>query len=308
MKIAVYGAGGVGAYFGGRLAMAGADVHMIARGDHLKALKNEGLSVESIHGDFDTNVPATDDPADVGECDYVLVCVKSYDTEEVADQLAPMIGSNTTVISLQNGVNNEEILAEAIGREHVVGGVAYIFSTISQPGFITHTDGPARIIFGELDGTKSDRTTSFLEICERAEGMEGTLSTNIFSDLWKKYVFICAQSGVTATTRLSIGDIREVKEPWTLFQYLLEEGVAVASAEGIELPEDTVTEWVEFAQNLEADASSSLHYDMTRGNRMELEALHGALVKKANEHNVSAPRSRTIYAILRPWALKNAQL
>lgn len=307
MKVAVYGAGGIGAYFGGRLAEAGADVHMIARGTHLEALQNKKLEVESVHGDFTVDVPATDDPDEIGMCDYVLFCVKSYDTIEAANNLGPLIGDDTAVISLQNGVDNEEKLVEKVGDEHVMGGIAYIFSTIAEPGVIEHTGGPAKIIFGELDGTRSERATTFLEWCDQASGLEGELSENIWLDIWEKYTFICAQAGATAAIQLPIGDIREVEESWELFRDLLHEVVQVAAAEGIDIPESTVNEWIEFAQDLEPDAYSSLYYDLKNGNRMELEALHGTLLQKAEEHGVRIPRSSTVYAILRPWAVKNAR-
>lgn len=306
MKIAVYGAGGVGAYFGGRLAKAGADVHLIARGNHLEALQEEELEVESIRGDFSVDLPATNEPADIGECDFVLFCVKSFDTQSAARKLEPHLGDDTAVLSLQNGVDNEEKLVDAVGREHVMGGVAYIFSTIGEPGAIEHTDGPARIIYGELDGSRSERVERFHELCEQADGMEGVLSEDIWTDLWNKYTFISAMSGVTAAIRLPIGHIHEVDESWDLFLGILDEVRDVAAAEGVDVTEDVIGDWIEFAQDLDHDTYSSLHYDMTNGKRMELEALQGTVVRKADEHGIAVPRSRAVYSILRPWAVKNA--
>jgi len=305
MKIAVYGAGGVGAYFGGRLAQAGADVHLIARGEHLEALKRNGLDVESIHGDFGVDLHATSDPADIGECEYVLFCVKSFDTESAARNMEPLLGDETAVISLQNGVDNEEKLVSVIGREHVMGGIAYIFSTISEPGSIAHTDGPARIIYGELDGDRSDRAERFDDLCERADGMEGVLSDDIWTDIWNKYALISAVSGVTAAIRLPIGAIRDVDESRELFVDLLSEVQRVADAEGVEVTDEVLEEWIEFIGDLDRDTYSSLHYDMTNGKRMELEALQGTVVRKADEHGIDVPRSRTVYSILKPWAARN---
>lgn len=304
MKVAVYGAGGIGGYFGGRLSKAGADVHLIARGDHLEELQNHGLRVESVHGDFAADLSATKDPADIGPCDYVLFCVKSYDTTKVARQLDPLI-DDTAVISLQNGVTNEERIATEIGRDHVVGGVAYIFSTIREPGTIEHTGSPARIIFGELDGSPTDQVERFLEYCERADGMEGVLSEDIWHELWSKYTFICAQSGVTAAIRLPIGEIREVEASWELFTDILYEVANVAAAEGVIISEETLDEWIDFAHDVDPGAYSSLHYDMTHGKRMELEALHGTVVRKADEHGVDVPATRAVYEILRPWQVRN---
>lgn len=306
MKIAVYGAGGVGAYFGGRLAQAGADVHLIARGAHLEALESGGLEVQSVDGDFSVDLPATSDPTAIGECDLVLFCVKSFDTRSAAEKLGPLLGEDTAVLSLQNGVDNEEHLAEEIGRDRVLGGVAYIFSTIGDPGVIEHTGGPARIVYGELDGTRSDRIERFDELCRRADGMEGVLSEGIWTELWNKYVFICAMSGTTAAIRLPIGAIRDVDESWELFVGMLEETQEVAMAEGVDVTDEVVDEWIEFARDLDPEMYSSLHYDMTNGKRMELDALQGTVVRKADEHDLDVPRSRTVYSILRPWAETNA--
>lgn len=303
-RIAVYGAGGVGGYFGGRFAQGGADVHLLARGEHLEALRRDGLRVESVHGDFEADLPATDDPTDVGPCDYVLVCVKSFDTATVAENLDPLLGAETAVVSLQNGVTNEGTLADRVGPERLMGGVAYVFSTIGDPGVVEHTGGPARLVFGELDGRRTERAERFLAACERG-GVDATLSTEIEVELWKKFAFICAQAGVTAAARLPIGEIRETAESWALFRRLLSEVVAVAAAEGVDLPEGTVDSWVEFAEDVDADSYSSLHYDMTHGKRMELEGLHGTVVRKAASHGVAVPASETVYAVLRPWAARN---
>ena len=153
MKIAVYGAGGVGGYFGGRLALAGHEVHLIARGDHLDAIRQHGLRVDSVRGGFHTRTPATDDPAPIGPCDVVLFCVKSYDTAAAASRLAPLLGDATAVVSLQNGVDNESTLADVIGWRHVVGGASFIFATITGPGVVDHTGGPASLAFGEFART-----------------------------------------------------------------------------------------------------------------------------------------------------------
>ena len=303
-SVAVYGAGGVGAYVGGRLAQGGADVSLIARGDHLVALREEGLRVESVHGDFALDLPATDDPAEVGPVDYVLVTVKAFDTETVAENLGPLLHEDTAVISLQNGVDNEATLADAVDGDRVLGGVAYIFSTIAEPGVVEHTGGPARIVFGELDGRRSDRAEAFLDLCEAGD-LDAELSTDVESDVWEKFAFICAQAGATAAVGLPIGEIRETSESWELFRHLVEETVAVARAEGIALPDDTVDRWVAFAEDLDADAYSSLHYDKTHGKRMELEAFQGSVIRRADARGVSVPASEAVYAVLRPWARRN---
>lgn len=305
MKIAVYGAGGVGAYFGGRLARAGADVHLIARGDHLDALRRDGLRVESVDGDFSADLPATDDPADIGRCDIVLFTVKSFDTAAAARELDPLLGDDTAVVSLQNGLDNEETLAAEIGREHVMGGVAYIFSTIADPGVVEHTGGPTSFTFGELDGAHSDRAERFLEWCDRADGMEAELSDAIRTDLWEKAAFICAQAGMTAAVRLPLGEIRSHEESRGMYRQIVEEVCRVGRATGVDLSEGTVGRWMEFAEDLDADSYSSLHYDMTHDKPMELDALHGAVVQRGREHDIAVPMNEAVYAILQPWAQRN---
>lgn len=306
MKVAIYGAGGVGGYFGARLADAGANVHLIARGDHLRALQRDGLTVESIHGDTHVDLPATDDPAEIGVCDFVLFCVKSFDTEAAASAAEPLVGDGTAVISLQNGLDNERVLADELGGEHVMGGVAYIFSTIAEPGVVEHTGGPGSIVFGELDNRRSSRAERFLDWCERA-GIDATIPEDIHAALWEKAAFICAQSGLTATVRLPLGDIRDTPETWSLYRQVIEEAEAVARAEGASVRDDLVDHWLDFAHDLDADAYSSLHYDMTHGKPMELEALHGAVRRRATEQDIEVPATDAIYAILRPWANRNAK-
>jgi 2-dehydropantoate 2-reductase len=304
MKLAVYGTGGVGGYFGGRLALAGADVHLIARGPHLDALRTRGLKVISTKGDFRVDLPATDDPSEIGECDYVLFSVKSFDTVEAAARLGPMIGEATAVLSLQNGIDNEEKIGRAVGPGHVMGGAAYIFSTIAEPGVVAHTGGPARIVFGEWDGARTERAQRLLDVCLTG-GIDAALSENIERVLWDKYAFICAQAGMTAAVRLPIGEVRTVEESWVAFKRIVDEVREVAVAEGIDLAADTADRHAGFAEGLEPWEYSSLHDDLTHGRRMELEALHGTVVRRARQHAIPAPVCEAIYAILKPWAVRN---
>lgn len=305
-SIAVYGAGGIGAYFGGRLALAGADVSLLARGEHLDALRADGLRVESVHGDFEVDLPATDDPAEVGPVDYVLVCVKSFDTPQVAAEMGPLLGEGTTVLSLQNGVRNERVLADAVGEDRVMGGVSYIFSTIADPGVVEHTGGPARIVFGELDGTVTPRAERFRDLCERAD-VDVALTESIRTEMWEKFAFIVAHAGMTATTRLPVGEIRDVEASWAMYERLMREVESVAAAEGAALPDGAVDRWLGFARELDADAYSSLHYDLTHGKRMELDAFHGTVVDLAADHGIDVPACEAVYAILQPWAERNAR-
>jgi 2-dehydropantoate 2-reductase len=302
MEFAMFGAGGVGAYLGARLADAGHEVSLIARGEHLEALRTDGLHLESVAGDTSVRLPATDDPADVGACDAVLFCVKAYDTRSAATALDPLLAPGTAVVSFQNGVDNERWLADEIGEEHVCGGVAYVFSTIAGPGVVEHTGGPARFVYGELDGERTDRILRLDEALSAAPGVEAVLADDVRAELWRKFVFICAQAGVTATTRLPVGEIRATETTWHLYRRIMEEVAAVARARGVDLPEGTVAEWIEFARDLDPESYSSLHHDLESGGRLELDALHGSVVRHAETAGVDVPMNEAVEGMLRPWA------
>ena len=305
MKVVVIGAGGVGGYFGGRLATAGHEVSMVARGPHLAALSEQGLRVRSVKGDFSFDVPVAEDASVFGPCDVVLFCVKAFDTESAAGGLAPVIGPDTAVVSLQNGVDNEDQLAAALGAEHVVGGAAFIFSTITEPGVVTHTGGPARIVFGERDNRRSDRVERLLAACREA-GIGADIAPDIGAVLWTKFAFICATAGMTASVRLALGDIRETPPAWAMFRDIITEVVQLARLEGVALAEDVVEQQIHFATGLAADSYSSLYHDLTTGRRMELDALHGSVVRRADRLGLAVPASRATFAVLEPWALRNA--
>ncbi len=305
MKVTVVGAGGVGGYVGARLAAAGDEVHLVARGAHLDAIRRDGLRVDSIHGDVTVEVDASDDAARIGPSDVVLFCVKSFDTDTAARAHLPhLIGPDTAVISLQNGIDNEDRIAEVVDRSHVVGGLAVIFAAITSPGVITHTAGPARLEFAELDGTVTPRLQRFHERCVAA-GIDAEISEDIHASLWHKYAFICAVAGATAAIRLPVGDIRSTSASRQLVQDLMEEAYAVARAEGVVVPAQAVDERLGFIDQLEAGAYSSLHDDLVNARRMELEGLHGTLVRLAAGHGIEVPATRTIHAVLAPWAARN---
>ncbi len=303
MKIAVFGAGGVGGYYGGRLASNGHEVHLIARGAHLAAIRGDGLTVHSVRGDFVVKAPATDDPADVGPCDVVLFCVKSYDTADAAARLAPMLHEDTAVVSLQNGVDNEDIIAGAIGWPNVVGGASFIFATIAEPGVIDHTGGPSSLSIGEFDGHRSNRVVALAEACKEA-GIPTDIPADIRVVLWAKYAFICAQAGMTACTRLPIGDVRASEPAWRMFRSIVEEAVAVGQAEGVPLPDSLVDSHLTATAALDPRGRSSLYHDLVTGHRMELEALHGHLTRLGAQHGIATPAASAVYAILSPSAAK----
>ena len=259
--------------------------------------------MRSVTGDFEVRAPATDDPAEVGSCDFVLFCVKTFDTDAAAARLGPLVGEDTAVVSLQNGVENEEKLARAVGDDHVMGGAAFIFAEIAEPGVIRHTGGPASITFGELDGRASERAQRLLACCEQA-GFAAELSQSIKTVLWAKLAFICAQAGMTAAVRLPIGEIRTAAAAWAAFSRLVAEVCAVAEAEGHPVPQAAQERALALAQALPG-SFSSLHDDLVAGRRMELEALHGFVVRRAAQHGLAVPMSEAVYAILQPWAIRN---
>lgn len=302
MRIAVFGAGGIGGYFGGRLALAAADVHLIARGAHLEALQKNGMRVHSVRGDFATSVHATDDPAEIGACDFVLFCVKAYDTDEAAGRLSPLLHEHTAVVSLQNGVDNEDKLAGAIGEQHVLGGVVYLFASVTEPGVIAHTGGVGGLLFGELDGSVSARAERLRELCGEA-GIPAELVTDVRARLWQKFAFICAQAGITASARTSLGRIRETPETWQLYRHIVDEVATLAAAEGVALAPELAAAPLAWAHALEPTAFSSLYDDLVRGRPLELDALHGVVVRRSREHGLRAPMCEAIYALLKPHAI-----
>jgi 2-dehydropantoate 2-reductase len=300
MRVAVFGAGGVGGYFGARLAASGLDLTFIARGPHLAAIRADGLRVRAVDEDFTVRVAATDDPGEVGVVDHVLVTVKSYDTEEVGRRLAPLLGDATTVVSLQNGIDNEEKLAALVGADHVVGGVTYIFAHIAAPGLVERTAPPRSLLFGELDGRPSERLERLRAACEAA-GFGATVSDHIQRALWDKAVLVGPMAAVTAAARLPIASLLPVAESKELYLTVVSEFAAVARAEGVELSDDVVERKLEFAEALPPDARNSLHNDLEAGRRLELDALVGAVVRRARRHGVSIPATEAVYALLRPW-------
>jgi 2-dehydropantoate 2-reductase len=305
MKIGVVGAGGVGGYYGALLASAGAEVGLIARGDHLAAIRKRGLQVRADDGDFAVRVAASDDPAEIGPCDTVIFSVKSYDTGEAAALLGPLLRPETGVLSLQNGVDNEEKIAARIGAEHVLGGVSFILAHIAEPGVVEQVGSVRRVVFGELDGSRSERVTRLLAEFRKAE-IDTDLADNIRVVLWDKFAYLCALAGLTAVTRLPIDMLLAVPETRNLFREAVREVALVARAEGVELAEDIVDQKTTFTEALGPDSFSSLHHDLVTGHRLELDALHGELTRRAARQGIPVPVSEMIYSLLRPWELARA--
>jgi 2-dehydropantoate 2-reductase len=303
MRIAVVGAGGVGAGYGAALAKAGADVTFIARGAHLAAMKSRGLKLESPRGDIHL-VPtqATDDAASVGPVDVVLFCVKLWDVESAGHAIKPMVGKDTAVIPLQNGVDAAERLIPILGRQAVMGGVANISATITEPGVIRQTGTILRIAFGELDGSRSARGEAFAALCAKA-GIDGGLSTSILTDLWMKFILLAANASIMALARLPIGKLRDDPDiaPWFAIAY--EEVAAVGRAAGIALPADAVERTLAFNRNAPPHLIPSMAVDLLRGNRIELPWLSGKVVELGKKYSVPTPTHALMYATLKPYIM-----
>lgn len=295
------GAGGVGGYFGARLQAAGSAVSFVARGSHLAALQHNGLRLQSPKGDLHLpSVQATDDPAQIGPVDVVFLTVKMYDLEAAAIAAASLIGAETAVITLQNGVEAVDIVAAHVGREQVVGGVAYVAAVIAEPGLIRHTSLDA-LIFGELDGRRSERLAALEAACLGA-GFGARVSDQIELDLWSKFARLSVFSGMTAVTRSPIGVLRGDPELFAMLQAACEETIAVGRARGVPLPPGLMEEILQMVHSLPYQAKASMLEDLERRRRLELPWLSGAVVRLGREVGVATPIHQFIAAVLKPLA------
>ncbi len=307
MKIAMMGSGGVGGYFGARLAAAGHHVSFIARGTHLAAMKRDGLKVISaVHGDVTVKpVHATDDPATVGVLDVAFIAVKLWDTEAAGRAVLPMIGPGTLVISLQNGIEAEALLSPIVGADHLAGGAAFIASAIEVPGVIKHIGTIQRMVIGELGGGITPRITGLAEACREA-GIDAEASGDITRILWEKFVFLCGLSGTTTMLEKTAGPIREESVSRRLLSDIMAEVALVARAKGIQLPDDFVEGRLEFFDGLPAEMTSSTHHDLDRGNRLEIPWLAGAVVRMGDELGIPVPANRKVCVALEPHIMGRA--
>jgi 2-dehydropantoate 2-reductase len=299
MKIAIVGAGGVGGYFGGRLAEAGADVAFLARGAHLEAMRARGLRISSPKGDLHLRrVQAAADPAEIGPVDVVLFAVKLYDVEQALALLPPLLSRDTAVVPLQNGVDSTAILTRAVGPAHAAGGTCYVSAVIDEPGVIRHT-AMEHLLFGELDRVRSPRLQAFAAACAPAN-FRCTLSDDIELDIWTKFVRLSVMSGMTAVTRSPLGVIYRDPELWSMLQQAVREAMRVAHAKGIAVPASTVDDVATAYAKLPPQTRSSLLEDLERGRRLELPWLSGAVVRIGAELGVPTPIHGFITAVLRP--------
>jgi 2-dehydropantoate 2-reductase len=301
MRIAVMAAGGVGGYFGARLAQAGHAVAFIARGRHLAAIRARGLTVRSAGGDIHVErVLASDDPGALGTFDLVLFAVKLWDTETAAAACLPLVAGGGVVIPFQNGVESIERVGAAIGMAKVMGGAAYIAATIAEPGVIVHTGQMARLRFGPVLPEQQALARRFLEACTDA-GVDAELVADVRRVLWEKFVFLSAMSGVTSATRQPIGAIRGDPDLRALFEAAMGEAWMVGRARGVALAEDLVAQQMVFADSLPAEMKSSMLNDLLAGNRLEAPWLSGAVARMAKESALTAPVSATLYAAVKPY-------
>jgi 2-dehydropantoate 2-reductase len=304
MKIAVMGTGGIGGYYGGLLARAGHNVTFIARGAHLQAIRTSGLQVKSVYGDF-TIAPAqaTDSPAEVGPVELVLVCVKTTDTDQAAQAIKPMVGPDTAVMSLQNGIDAAERIGAVVGIAHVLGGATWVSSAIEAPGVIRQVSQFRRIVLGELDGRVTPRAQAILETLA-SSGATVELADNILKVLWTKFVFISGISGVGSLVRLEIGDYRAVPETRALMAALMRDVEAVGRASGVALDADVVQQALVFIDNAAPSIKPSMQRDVETGRPSELDSMIGVIVRKGRQLGVPTPAADMVYAALLPGELQ----
>ena len=298
MRITIVGSGGVGGYFGARLAQGGCDVGFVARGAHLAAIRAHGLRVESKLGAIHLeNVRVSDDPVALGPADYVFLCVKLWDTEAALHAAATIIRPETTVISFQNGVQKDDLLRRILGEPRVVGGVGYIGSKIGSPGVISHTGTMQRLVFGEYDGAKSPRVVALHEACLRG-GIDAEISEDIRRAIWEKFVFLVGLSATTTSMRSTLGPIAQNPITRAFLLEAMREVVAVGRAHGVRLAEDFAEKRLAFIDGLPPEMDSSMHADLDSGKRLELDWLSGAVVALGAAVNVPTPMNRAARDIL----------
>ena len=302
MRIVIMGAGGIGGYFGARLAAAGNDVAFIARGAHLAAMRANGLVVRSTRGDLHlTDITATDDPNTLAPADLVLIGVKLWDTEAAATAVQPLVRPGAAVVSFQNGIEKDDVLARILGREAVIGGTAQISVVIAGPGVIAHTGALAKLVIGELDNRRTPRIETIAATCQTA-GIETEIAADIRLATWQKFAFLVAVSACTTSMRQPIGPLRGNPQTRAFLRDVMREVVAVGQAQGVPLPADFADARLAQIDTLPADMSSSMHGDLTRGNRLEVAWLSGAVAALGGNTGVPTPLNRAVFDILAPYA------
>jgi 2-dehydropantoate 2-reductase len=302
MRIAVIGAGGIGAIYGASLAKAGAEVIFVARGAHVAAMREDGLRIEGDRGETHIRpARATDDIAGIGVVDYVLFCVKLWDVESAGEQIRLIVGPNTAVIPLQNGVDAAERLAAILGPEPVMGGTAFVTGSIVAPGIVRQTGTYQRMTFGELDGRNSDRGERLRELCAAA-GFDGVLSPDVRVPIWEKFILLVPLADLNALTRLPLGKWRADPDLLALFRAALDETIAVGQAEGVRLPPDSADKTLAMMWSMPDHHMTSMGNDLARGNRLELPWFAGKVVELGQRHAIPTPANAFIYTALKLYA------
>ncbi len=299
MKIAVMGSGGVGGYFGGMLAKAGHAVTFIARDEHLQAIRKEGLRVVHNAGEFTVDASATDNAEGVGHVELVLFSVKAYDTDSALRVMSPLVGPDTTVLTLQNGVDSYAAVAGTFGGEHALPGAAYVESRIDSPGVVVQTGGVARLVFGEASGEETARVRRVRDAL-LSSGINAEVSPDVLATLWSKFLFIAAVAGLTSACRRRIGDLLGEPGYRELLVKAMREIEAVGRAKGINLDDAVVDQTMEYVEGAVKDITASMHLDLERGRRLELEIFNGAVVRMGRETGVATPVNHMLHMVLKP--------
>ncbi len=301
MNIVVMGTGGTGGYYGGLLALAGEEVTFVARNVQLEAIRTQGLTVKTTHaGEFNVSVQVTADPSEIGLADLVLFCVKTYDTDAAAELIKPIVGPDTVVMPIQNGIDNAKQLSRFLVPEAIIGAVPGVSSHVEAPGVIRQV-GVRTLLLGELAGGNSQRTEGLQETFEGA-GIRAELRPDIQTDLWEKFVAICAFAGVSSVARLPMGTIHVNPETHALYHGILKEAESVGKAEGAALPDGLAEEVLKFSATANPAMRASMYYDLVAGKRLELEALNGTVVHLGQDHAIPTPLNFAVYAALKPYA------
>ena len=300
MRIAAIGAGGVGGYFGARLQQAGEEVHFLARGRHLQAIRANGLKLESPLGSATLKVQVHERPDEIGPVDVVLFAVKLWDTDAAAASIRPLLSGGGVVIPFQNGVESIDTLRKILGAKPVMGGSAYIASRISAPGVVEHIGQMQRLQFGALLPEQRPAAEKLLAACKKA-GINAELSDDIVRNIWEKFVFLVAVSSATAVSRAPLGVVRADPELRQLFEQAMRETWTLGRARGIKLADDFVETRMKFMETLPAQMKASMAHDLDAGGRLEAPWLCGAVARMAREAGLEAPVNATVFAALKPY-------
>jgi 2-dehydropantoate 2-reductase len=299
MRIAAMAAGAVGAYFGGRMAAAGHNVAFIARRAHLEALRKNGLTIESVHGDLQLpKVNATDDPKEVGPVDLVLFAVKLWDTEAAAELAKPLVGPDTRVITLQNGVDSYERVSAILGKEQTCPGTAYIAAVLGGPGIMKHTSKFATMRVGRMDGKSDTKLQAFVEAA-KAAGIDVQPQDDMNRERWQKFIFLSSMAGANCMTREPLGKILADPDTRAFYRKLMEECLAVGKKAGAKVPDSWIDDRMTFSDNAPPGMKASMFHDLEAGNRLELDWLNGKVVSLGKELGVPTPASDAVYAAVK---------